>query len=589
MSDTTTTLERYKSAREPIPTKMLRWHLYGAGLENFGIDGAPEEVEVPTIGPSELLVRQDACGLCFSDTKVIGLGENHPRMSGRTLASDPVTLGHEVSITVVEVGDAIKERFSIGERFVVQADVFYKGVSMAYGYAISGGLAEYSVIPTPVIDGDEGCYLLPIKQDTGYVESALTEPWACVVSAYAQSHRDGIKNGGRTLVVLADGGALLASRLYTLFAGDHNPAHIVAVELSTSATIAAITLPDGNSVPITVAEPADWSLSESWKSLSPDAGAGFDDILILGAALPEQIEAVSTALANHGILVLLSDTPVSRKLSLDIGRIHYNWHHYLGAASLEAETIYREPRTADLLAGGLTWIIGAGGPMGQMHVQRAVLHKNPPRRIVCTDVDVERLASVADRFGKIAAERGVDLVTLNPKVLGNEAFNSEIERLGEEHGYDDILSMVPVAALIEHAADYLAVGGWFNIFAGVARGTMAKLDVNRIIKDGVRFLGSSGSSLADMRNTLARVEEGDLSTNASLAAIGGMGAAKEGLQAVKEGWFPGKTLIFPLIHDLPLTPLPRLATTLPSVFALLKDGKFWTKEAEEELLRIYSK
>jgi hypothetical protein len=89
-----------------------------------------------------------------------------------------------------------------------------------------------------------------------------------------------------------------------------------------------------------------------------------------------------------------------------------------------------------------------------------------------------------------------------------------------------------------------------------------------------------------MRETLSRVEHGDLSTNASLAAIGGMEAAREGLQAVKEGWFPGKTLIFPQIRDLPLTPLSSLKETLPTVFARLKDGQFWTAEAEEELFRI---
>jgi threonine dehydrogenase-like Zn-dependent dehydrogenase len=224
--------------------------------------------------------------------------------------------------------------------------------------------------------------------------------------------------------------------------------------------------------------------------------------------------------------------------------------------------------------------------MGQMHVQRAVQHPKPPRRIVCTDVDVERLQSLPDRLGAIAQERGVELITLNPKEMGEEAFNAEIARLGEGRGYDDILSMVPVAALIEHAADYLAPGAWFNIFAGVARGTMANLDVNAIIQKRVRFIGSSGSSLTDMQNTLARVESDELSTNASLAAIGGMNAAKEGLQAVKEGWFPGKTLIFPHIHDLPLTPLPKLAETLPTVYAKLKDGKLWTQEAEEELLRL---
>ncbi len=571
------TLDTYRSGSGPIPAKMQRWHLYGSGLENLGKDGKPEVVDVPTFGADELLVRQDACGLCFSDTKVIGLGENHPRMTGRTLATDPVTLGHEVSVTIVGIGANLTGRFHIGERFVVQADVFYKGVSMAYGYAISGGLAEYSVIPTPVIDGDEGCYLLPIKPETGYVESALTEPWACVVSAYAQSHRTGIKAGGALLIIVGE--AASATSLSHLFSGPNVPATITAIGPDASAALLA-----SLGVPCAIqlaATPEDGA----WKSIAP--AAGFDDILILGSVTPETIEGAATGLANHGILSIISNEDVPRKLSLDIGRIHYNWHHYLGATPGSEESLYTEPRNADLLPGGLTWIIGAGGPMGQMHVQRAVLHKNAPRRVVCTDVDTVRLASISDRFGKIAVERGIDLVILNPKELGTEAFNAEIARLGEGHGYDDILSMVPVAALIEHAADYLAHGGWFNIFAGVARGTMANLDVNRIIRDGVRYIGSSGSSLEDMRNTLARVEDRDLSTNASLAAIGGMSAAREGLQAVKEGWFPGKTLIFPLIHDLPLTPLPRLKETLPSVYALLADGKFWTSEAEDELLRIY--
>jgi L-sorbose 1-phosphate reductase len=170
--------------------------------------------------------------------------------------------------------------------------------------------------------------------------------------------------------------------------------------------------------------------------------------------------------------------------------------------------------------------------------------------------------------------------------MSPEQFDARLHELSEERGFSDIISMVPVAALIEHAANFLSEGGWFNIFAGVARGTMAQLDVNQIIHRRVRFLGSSGSSLSDMRETLRRVESDELSTNASLAAIGGMAAAKEGLQAVKEGWYPGKTLIFPRIHDLPLTPLPDLKEKYPTVYAKMKDGPFWTQEAEAELLRL---
>ena len=579
-----TELETYKRADQPIPSRMLRWHLYGAGLENLGKSGKPEEVAVPAYGADELLVRQDACGLCFSDTKVIGLGINHPRLTGRDLATDPVTLGHEVSCTVVGVGANLKDRFHVGERYVVQADVFYQGKSMAYGYAIRGGLAEYSVIPKAIIDGDEGCYLLPVRPETGYVESALTEPWACVVSAYAQSHRDGIKHGGKMLILGSHEARTHTYDWAGLFGTERKPESIDTDTFSGKAVESFRTQTLGMDLFSTAIGLAETLAAQN---ALPEQTLFYDDILVLDGVAPEAVEEAAALLADHGIMNFVGGKPLPRKLSLDIGRIHYNWHHYLGVPNDRPADAYAETRTADLKEGGNAWFIGAGGPMGQMHVQRAIQHKTPPKLIVATDVDVVRLKSVADRFGGTARERGITLVTLNPKEMGDEAFNAELKRLTNGHGYDDIISMVPVAALIEHAADYLAEGGWFNIFAGVARGTMANLDVNLITQKGCRFLGSSGSSLSDMRETLARVENDELSTNASLAAIGGMEAAAEGLKAVKEGWFPGKTLIFPLIHDLPLTTLPELKEKMPSVFAKLKDGQFWTQEAEEELLRLH--
>ncbi len=556
------------------PARMLQWRFYGDGLDSLQV----EEAEVPSIGPDELLVRQDACGLCFSDTKVIALGANHPRMAGRDLRKDPVTLGHEVSCTVVQVGENLRDRFHIGDRFIVQADVFHKGVSMAYGYAISGGLAEYSVIPHEMLEGDEGCYLLPIRPDAGYVETALVEPWACVVAAYNQGHRAGIKPGGSLLVVAGKGAA--ETDWEGFVRPDVRPVSLVlaGIPARLAQDLSPITPARGAlAVP---GFPSDWS------QVKETVGGGFDDVLILGAVPPETVEGAATTLANHGILNLVGPQRFSRPLSLDIGRIHYNWHHYVGTTSNRPADAYAETRTAELVVGGSAWFIGAGGPMGQMHVQRAVQLPRPPRRIVATDIDAERLASVAERFGPAARERGIELVTLNPNEVGSERFDEEIHRLSEGRGFDDIVSLVPVAALVEHGSRFLADGGWFNIFAGVARGTMANLDVNAIKERRVRYLGSSGSSIADMRRTLEKVESRELSTNMSLAAIGGMKAAREGIAAVKEGRFAGKTLIFPLIPDLPLTPLPQLKDLYPTVYAKLKDGQFWTREAEEELLRV---
>ncbi len=568
-------LEKYTHAAAPLPRTMLRWHLYGAGLENMGRMGAPEVVEVPRCGNNELLVRQDACGLCFSDTKVIGLGEKHPRLTGRQLAVDPVTLGHEVSCTVVEVGEELAGRYHAGDRFIIQADVFYKGQSMAYGYAMPGGLAQYSVIGVPILEGDEGCYLLPLKESTGYVESALVEPWACVVSAYAQQHRKGCRAGGAMLVIMGLQAEEALPQLQALLE-NALPAVGCLVSLAAAEHNAAYAL----------AGMSQAALPSDWKEFQQNnAPGGFDDILVLGSVPPEVVEGAAQTLADHGICNLAAAHPFGRALQLDIGRIHYNWHHYLGAASKQLKDAYAADG-AELQQGGAAWFIGAGGPMGQMHVQRAVQLQKAPRLIVATDVDAVRLQSVVDRFGATARSRGIELVAINPAAMTPQEFDAQLNRLSEGRGFDDIVSLVPVASLIEHAAHYLAKNGKFNIFAGVARGTMAGLPVDGILQNGHRYLGSSGSSLADMQETLRRVESGELSTNASLAAIGGMDAAKEGLAAVKEGRFTGKTLIFPQIPDLPLLTLAQLSEAYPTVYAKLRDGMFWTQEAEKELLSL---
>jgi len=69
-------------------------------------------------------------------------------------------------------------------------------VGYAYGYEIQGGLSQYNVIDQRVLHGDDGNYLIPIRPDTGYAESALVEPWACVIAAYLLQYRTSLKSGG---------------------------------------------------------------------------------------------------------------------------------------------------------------------------------------------------------------------------------------------------------------------------------------------------------------------------------------------------------------------------------------------------------
>ena len=213
-------LTDYQHADAPLPDHNRLWPLYGAGLENMGQNGQPIDVPIPDYGPDELLVRHDACGLCFSDIKIIRLGEEHPRIY-RRMRDNPVVLGHEVTMTVVGVGDNLRDQYKVGDRFVIQADIFVGGVGYAYGYEIQGGLSRYGVIDQRILNGDDGNYLIPVQPATGYAESALTEPWACVIAAYQLHYRTGLKPGGTTWII----GTRRAGDVYHISAGFDATSH----------------------------------------------------------------------------------------------------------------------------------------------------------------------------------------------------------------------------------------------------------------------------------------------------------------------------------------------------------------------------
>ncbi|GAB4528791.1 MAG: hypothetical protein Kow0063_05270 [Anaerolineae bacterium] len=570
-------LTEYRRANAPLPKRNRLWPLYGAGFDNLGRDAKPIEVPMPEYGPDELLVRHDACGLCFSDIKVLRLGEEHPRIY-RDMRADPVVLGHEVAMTVVGVGENLRDQYKVGDRFIIQADIFVNGVGYAYGYEIQGGLSQYAVIDQRVLNGDDGNYLLPVQPDTGYAEAALTEPWACVIAAYQLVYRTALKPGGTTWIIGASpssGRGGTEGEDYTISAGFDEVSH-----------------PDRLLLSHVPARFADWLRARARvagvevievEDIKAPPVEFVDDIVVLGAD-PDVIETVSPWLADFGIVAIVADEPLPRKVAVDIGRVHYNRWVYVGGPGPDIARVYSDvPVRSSLRPGGRAWFVGAGGPMGRMHVQRAIQLADGPATIVCTDVSDVRLEDLCVSFEAEARAKGIDWVCLNP--LEKENYVAGMARF-EEAGFDDIIVLAPVPAVISEAAAYLAPRGVMNVFAGVARGTMAELDLSDVYLKDVRIIGHSASSIDDLRLMLSQAESGDLSPNRSVAAIGSLDAARDGLQAVQDTVFPGKVVIFPNIKDMPLTPLPALKDVLPTVYARLKDGREWTVEAEEEFLRL---
>ena len=110
-----------------------------------------------------------------------------------------------------------------------------------------------------------------------------------------------------------------------------------------------------------------------------------------------------------------------------------------------------------------------------------------------------------------------------------------------------------------------------------------------VFLNNAQYTGTSGLTLDDQRQVLQQASKGSLSPGRSVGAIGGMKVAKEGIQAVIEGKYAGKIIIFPHIEDLPLVGLDELAEILPEIAEKLEPGNMWTTEAEEALFEKYWK
>ncbi|MFZ6028969.1 MAG: alcohol dehydrogenase catalytic domain-containing protein [Chloroflexota bacterium] len=560
-------LTSYRLAAAPQGQTHRLWPLYGAGLENFGVDGKPVDVPVPAYGPDELLVRHDACGLCFSDVKVVNQGQSHPRIF-RDMKAEPVVMGHEVAMTIVGVGENLTDRYRVGERLTLETDIVIRGNTYAYGYWFQGGLSQYSVIGPDIYAADNGNNLIKVRDDKGYAEIALTEPWACVVAAYALTYRDGIKPGG-SLWIVGTGGE---DRPYTIRRGFDESAHPARLFLTAVPTRFAAWLKErAAALGVDVVEVA-------------DAGAPpfefVDDIAVLGANA-DLIEQVSPRLDQFGILAVVSETPLPRKVNVDVGRIHYHRWVYVGTPGSDLAAAYRPAVRSNLKPGGKAWFIGAGGPMGRMHVQRAIEFNDPPATIVCTDVSDMRLGELCDAFSQQAQEKGIRWLCLNP--ANKDEYAAKMAEIG---AFDDIIVLAPVAAIIAEAGEHLAQDGVMNVFAGVARGTLAALDLNGAVFKNTRVIGHSASLMSDFELVLDKTNAGELSPNRSVAALGSLSAARDGLQAVKDASFAGKVVIYPNIQEFPLTPLADLKEKLPGVHALLNERGEWTNEAEAEFLRL---
>jgi threonine dehydrogenase-like Zn-dependent dehydrogenase len=530
-------------------------------------------------GPDQILAMVEAVGLCFSDMKLLHSFTGHPRKGPIVSGIDPEILkeipsyvpgelptvpGHEVVVRIVAAGECVT-KYAVGERYLVQTDYRHlptEGSKAAFGYNFEGALQQYVLMDDRIITAPDGeSFLIPVPEEPSASAIALAEPWACVEDSYNTRERQTIKEKGRLLIV-NDGGDY---DVRGLFSPGSVPASVIAVgfDKSLGTQLKAEAAPF--SVPIAFADTIELESSVQ--------DATYDDIVYLGCR-GETIELLDGKLADRGILsIVTAGHEIGEPAMIDIGRIHYGGTRFTGTSGNKpAEAYAHIPATGEIPGGVKLLIVGAAGPMGTMHTIRAISLPEHPRAITATDINSERLA-ILDRAVKAAAERkGIDFAPYNPAEKGD--FKGKA---------DYAVFLPPLHTLLPPVIHNLNPGGVLSIFAGIRAGTKAPIEMDYYVKNRLYMIGTSGSTVEDMRIVLKKVNNRQLDTNASVAAVSGMKGAIQGLLGVDAQRFHGKVIVYPQLTDMGLLELSDLPDAMPNVAAHLEGG-VWTKEAERALL-----
>lgn len=194
--------------------------------------GAPleiREVPLPHPGDDEVLVQVAGCGVCHTD---IGFWRDGvPTHHGL-----PLTLGHEISGTVVETSPV--HRALLGREVVVPAVIPCGACELCRagrgnicrrqvmpGNDIAGGFAEFLAVPA------RG--LCPIERRDGYDLAEMAVIADAVTTPYQAVERSGLRDGELAIVVGAGGVGSYAVQIAAA-----RGAHVVAIDIDDARLLA---------------------------------------------------------------------------------------------------------------------------------------------------------------------------------------------------------------------------------------------------------------------------------------------------------------------------------------------------------------
>jgi L-iditol 2-dehydrogenase len=264
-----------------------------------------DDVEMPTVGPGELLVKTKVALTCGTDVKTFRRGHH--------LVQPPTSFGHEFAGDVVQVGQGVT-RFVEGMRVVAansapcnQCFFCLRGKQNLCEDIIFnwGAFADYVRVPARI--AEINVHQIPAHLD--YQQAALLEPLACVVLG----NEAACISAGDTVVIAGGGGPI---GLMHLQLAKHNGAtSLVVIDLKDSRLALARRLGATRTI-----NPAREDPATVVKELTEGRGA---DVVIETAGSPQVWRMSVDLVRKGGTVVLFGGCPAGSEVSLDTGRLHY--------------------------------------------------------------------------------------------------------------------------------------------------------------------------------------------------------------------------------------------------------------------------
>lgn len=258
-----------------------------------------QEIPLPAVGPLDVLVQVRAAGICHSDA--------HYRAGVSPAGPLPLTLGHEVSGVVAEVGDLVSG-WHPGDRVCLhylatcghcaychQGTEQFCTTGQMIGKHRDGGYAEYIVVPAASV--------FPLPAEIPFEQGAVM---MCSSATALHALRKGRLAAGESVAVFGAGGLGMSAIQLARALGALT---VFAVDLDAGRLAMAERL---GAIAIRTASP-----SEDWQSSAPDEirrinrGRGVDVALdFVGVAATLRPAIASLAPFGRAVAVGLGDQPV---------------------------------------------------------------------------------------------------------------------------------------------------------------------------------------------------------------------------------------------------------------------------------------